>query len=58
MERYRILKMMFSKGGAGSTNTKISIPITWARELGIIEDDREVKVSLIDNKIIIEKNIT
>lgn len=52
----RKLKISFNKGGNGSLCTRLAIPITWIRELGIDENDREVIVKLDDNKIIVEKS--
>lgn len=55
MKGERILKVSFQKSGVGSMNTRVSIPITWIRELGITEQDREIKVSINEDKITIEK---
>ncbi len=51
-----INKMMFQKGGSNSTCVRISIPITWVRELGFTPENRLAKLILEDNKIIIKKN--
>lgn len=55
----RIAKVSFNKSGGTARGTaitnRITIPTKWIKELGITEDDREVKLKLIDNKIIIEK---
>lgn len=57
----RILKISFNKsGGTSSRNgitTRLTLPTSWIKELGITEDNREVKASLIDGKIIIEKDM-
>ncbi|WP_315169467.1 AbrB/MazE/SpoVT family DNA-binding domain-containing protein [Metaclostridioides mangenotii] len=55
MKNSRILKVLFSKSGSGSTTTKITLPITWIKEMGINEDSREVEVTFEDNKITIQK---
>ena len=51
----RKLKMMFQKGGSGSTTTRISIPVSWVRELGINEIEREVEIMFNGEKIEIRK---
>ena len=55
----RKMKVMFNKsGGNASTNsysTKISLPKIWIDEMGITKEDREVKMSFVDGKIVIEK---
>lgn len=38
----RILKVLFSKSGSGSTNTRISLPIRDLKDMGISQDNREV----------------
>lgn len=51
----RNLKISFTKSGSGSESTRISLPITWVRELGIDKDNREVIAIIEDGKIIISK---
>lgn len=51
----RKLKIMFQKGGSGSTTTRISIPLSWVREIGANEKEREVKVMFDGQKITIQK---
>ena len=55
----RKMKVLFNKaGGNASVNsysTKISLPKAWIDEMGITKEDREVKMSFIDGKIIIER---
>ncbi|WP_416188305.1 hypothetical protein [Clostridium perfringens] len=59
MKEERILKVSFNKsGGAAGKNgmtTRVTLPIKWVRYLGVNEEDREIKVKLDQNKIIIEK---
>lgn len=38
----RKLNIIFNKSGSGSMNTKVSLPITWIKQMGITENDREV----------------
>ena len=60
MKESRVLKVMFNKsGGASSINSyspKLSIPKVWLDDMNIDLDDREVKVTYEDKKIIIEKS--
>ena len=56
MKEERIVKMQFQKSGAGNITTRVTLPIVWVRdELGITKEEREVKIKLEDDKIIIEK---
>lgn len=51
----RNLKIQFAKSGNGYSTTRITLPINWIKEMGINPDEREVKVTFKDSKIIIEK---
>lgn len=55
----RKLKILMNKAGGnagkGSYGYKMTIPSTWAKELGVTLDDRTMKVSFDGEKIIIEK---
>lgn len=51
----RNLKIMFQKSGSGSVNTRIAIPLSWVREIGANEKEREVKVMFDGQKITIQK---
>ena len=55
----RITKIMFAKSGGTAKGkaitNRITIPTSWVKEMGIVEDDREVKITLKNNKITIEK---
>lgn len=53
----RKLKVIFGKDGRGATNTKVTLPITWLRELGITQDERDVDVEYDkeNEQIIIKK---
>lgn len=54
-ERY--LNIIFNKSGSGSINTKVSLPVTWIKRMGITKDDREVIAEFNEEKqeIIIKK---
>lgn len=55
----RKVKITFGKsGGNSSANTKIAriaLPASWVKEMGVTEESSKVKLSFINNKIIIEK---
>ena len=53
----RVLKVIFGKDGRGATNTKLTLPITWLREMGIAQDERDVSVEYDkeNEQIIIKK---
>lgn len=38
----RILKILYSKSGAGSTNTRIALPIKDLKDMGVSPENREV----------------
>ena len=52
----RKAKISYNKSGRGSLTTRVTLPITWLRQLGVSEEDREVKLTLKENKITIEKS--
>lgn len=41
----RITKVMFNSDGKGGVTPKISIPISWLRDMGIDTEEREIKLS-------------
>lgn len=53
----RKLKVIFSKDGRGATNTKITLPISWVKNMGVTQENREVvlKYDEENKQIIIEK---
>lgn len=40
----RILNINFYKSGSGSTSSKITLPITILRDMGLTKEDRKVKM--------------
>lgn len=56
----RIYKMTIAHPGGtaskGSETFRLSIPTSWAREMGISKESREVRLSFENGKIIVEKN--
>ena len=59
MAETRDMKVMFNKSGGtaskGSYSPKISLPKSWLDEMEITLEERDVKVTFEDKKIIIEK---
>ena len=51
-----IFAMSGGKASKGSQTTRITLPITWVRDMGVTPDTREVTIKFKDNKIIIEKS--
>ncbi|HAT6236084.1 TPA: hypothetical protein JAJ15_003851 [Clostridioides difficile] len=49
------MNVIYNKSGSGSMGTKLSIPISFFRELGVTETDRSVEVTLKSDKIVIRK---
>lgn len=39
----RILKVLFSRGGSGSLNTRLCLPISDLRDMGITEENRTLE---------------
>lgn len=54
----KVLKVNFNKGGNAGYSAKVTLPITWVRQLGLDQDNRDIKVTFLEKegKIIIEKN--
>lgn len=54
----RKAKMQFAKSGGtargNAITNRVTIPTSWVKSLGITEEDRNVIIKLIDNKIVIE----
>lgn len=54
----RILKVLFGKSGSGSISPRISLPMSWIKDMGLSQENREVTVKYDEKKkqIIIEKD--
>lgn len=54
----RKMKASFAKSGSGSLNSRVIIPITWFRKIGVTPEEREIKIKINEEKgqIIIEKD--
>lgn len=48
-------RVTFNKSGSGSKSGRVTIPATLLEVLNITEEDREVEITYIDGKIVIEK---
>lgn len=59
MKKSRTLKVIFYKAGGNSGKhsfgTRISFPKAWADDMGITPENREVKLTYSQKKIIIER---
>lgn len=57
----RDAKVIFNKSGGtssqGGYTTRVTIPISWIKQMGISPDDREITISFDGEKIIIEKKL-
>ena len=51
----RKANIQFAKTGSGSTTTRIILPVPWVKQLGLTQDDREVSIILLKDRIIIKK---
>lgn len=51
----RELNISFNKSGNGTYTPRISLPIAWVREMGIDQENRQVKVTFEDGEIKIKK---
>lgn len=51
----RNMNIIFNKAGSGSMSTKVSIPISWIRQMGISQDDRNVVLEFDGKQIIVKK---
>lgn len=57
----RDAKVIFNKSGGtssqGGYTTRVTIPISWIKQMGISPDDRKITISFDGEKIIIEKKL-
>lgn len=53
--KVRKQNISFLKSGSGSLNSRIMLPITWVRELGLSQKEREVYIYQIGEEIVIRK---
>lgn len=54
----RILKISFNKSGRGTKTPKLALPMTYIRDMGIVEEDREIELIYDENRkeIVIKKH--
>ena len=50
------MNIIFNKAGSGSMSTKVSIPISWIRQMGISQEDRNVVLEFDGKQITIRKH--
>lgn len=55
----REAKILWSKSGRGSDTTRITLPVSWIRKMGITTDLREVELFFDEDtkKIFIQKKL-
>ena len=51
----RKAKISFNKSGRGSLTPKLTLPMSWIKEMGITEDDREIEIVFNGHEIRIIK---
>ena len=49
------LNISFLKSGSGSLNSRIMLPITWVKDLGFSQEEREVYIYHLGDEIVIRK---
>ena len=50
------MNIIFNKAGSGSMSTKVSIPISWIRQMGISQEDRNAVLEFDGKQITIRKH--
>jgi hypothetical protein len=51
----RQIKVTYNKSGRGSLTPKITLPMSWIKQMSLSEDDREVIISFDGKEIKIRK---
>lgn len=51
----RELNITFNKSGSGSLTPRISLPMSWIKEMGIDQENRKVEVTFENGEIRIKK---
>jgi len=46
----RKLKILFGKSGSGSISPRISLPMSWIKDMGLSQENREVNVKYDEKK--------
>ncbi|WP_300389198.1 hypothetical protein [Fusobacterium sp.] len=49
----RIAKVLWSKGGTRSDTTRITLPVSWIRDMGLTKEIREMDIEYDQEKKII-----
>lgn len=55
--KMRLAKLVVNKSGSGSSIFRATLPTKWIRSMGLDEEIRDIKLELINNKIIISKDL-
>lgn len=55
MNAHKTLNVMFAKSGCGSTTTRVTLPISWIKQMGLSPDNRQVTAKFDGKKIEIIK---
>lgn len=55
MKETRTANIMFNKNGHGATTNRVTLPVSWVKELGFTAEDRCAEIKIDENKIIIIK---
>ncbi len=51
----KVLNIMFAKAGSGSITTRVTLPISWIKKMGLSPDNRQVTAEFDGKKITITK---
>lgn len=51
----RVLNIIFNKAGSGSTTTRVTLPASWIKKMGLSPENRQVTAEFDGKKITITK---
>lgn len=55
MKEERKARLIINKSGSGSITTRATLPISWIKEMGLNEEERNLILEFDGKKIIIKK---
>lgn len=55
MKEERKARLIINKSGSGSITTRATLPISWIKEMGLNEEERNLILEFDGEKIIIKK---
>lgn len=55
MKEERKARLIINKSGSGSLTTRATLPISWIKEMGLNENERDLILEFDKEKIIIKK---